>query len=513
MYTSTHAPTHVLPGAATSLWLDTTMSTNFPRLQSDISVDVAIVGGGIAGLTAATLLKAEGKRVAVLEADRIVEGVTGYTTAKITSLHTLIYDYLLRKFGKEKARAYANANQSAIEQIAYFVRERQIECDFTRTQAYTYTESADEVKSIEAEVEAAIELGLPATYVSETPLPFPIEAAVRFDNQALFHPRKYLLALAEQIPDEHNFIFEKTRVTELTDGEPCTVTTEHGTATARSVIIASHFPFNDKALYSTRLTPHRSYVLAVRLDQPAPKGMFISTRPSHTLRYHPSAGDDLMLVGGEGHTTGHGGDSVTRYQRVEAWARERFPVRSVEYHWSTQDNGTLDQVPYIGYASPASEHVYVATGFGGWGMTNGTVAGILLCDLIMERDNPWADVYAPNRVNLTGAPKFVKQMTSVARRFIGDRLKDTDKKQIGPGEGKIVQTDDGDVAMSMAEDGTVTTLSAACTHMGCLVQWNPAERSWDCPCHGSRFGADGKVIHGPAIEDLERINLSVSASS
>jgi glycine/D-amino acid oxidase-like deaminating enzyme/nitrite reductase/ring-hydroxylating ferredoxin subunit len=501
-----HDPT--LPGKPTSLWLDTTPETNFPVLQNGLTVDVAIIGGGLAGLTAATLLKAEGKTVAVLEAGRIVRGVTGYTTAKITVLHTLIYDQLIRNFGEDKARAYGEANQAAIEQIAALVQEKQIDCDFVRNEAYTYTEAAENVEKIRAEAEAAQKLGLPATLVTETPLPFPIKVAVRFDNQAQFHPRKYLLALAQDIPGAGSHIFENTKVTKLEEGEPCVLTTEHGTISARDVIVASHFPFNDKTLYAFRLHSHRSYVLAVRLTEPAPRGMFISPEPSHSLRSFPAPGSDLLLVGGEGHKTGEGGDTIARYQRLEQWARERFSVKEVEYRWSTQDNKTLDGAPYIGRYAPNSQHLYVATGFGGWGMTNSTVAGMLLRDLILGRDNPWAEVYDPNRANLEGVPEAVKQVGGITKHFVGDRLTDATPQDLAPGEGKIVETQRGAVAMYRAEDGEVNTLSPVCTHMGCFVQWNPAEKSWDCPCHGSRFAADGHVVQGPAVYDLKTLEAS-----
>jgi glycine/D-amino acid oxidase-like deaminating enzyme/nitrite reductase/ring-hydroxylating ferredoxin subunit len=495
---------HSLPSKPDSLWLDTTPQTNYPSLQNGLTVDVAIIGGGLVGLTAATLLKAEGKTVAVLEAEHIVRGVTGHTTAKVTSQHGLIYDDLISNFGEEKARAYADANQAAIEQIAELIRVKQMQCDFYRTEAYIYTESDDEVDQFKAEVEAAVKLGLPATFTRETPLPFPVKAAVRFDNQAQFHPRKYVLALAQDIPGEGSYIFEETRVVDVEEGEPCVVTTEQGTITAHSVIVASHYPFNDKLLYALRLHSHRSYVVAMRVAGPVPQGMFISTEPVHSMRTYPAPGSDLLFVGGEGHKTGQGDDTVARYQRLEQWARERFNVQSVAYRWSTQDNGTLDGVPYIGHYGPNSEHLYVATGFGGWGMSNSTVAGMLLRDLILGRDNPWANVFNPNRVNLTGVPTLVKEGGDVVKHFVGDRIGNETAESLAPGEGRIVKTEEGDVAMYKAEDGTTMTLSPTCTHMGCFVQWNPAEKSWDCPCHGSRFATDGKVLHGPAIKDLEK---------
>jgi glycine/D-amino acid oxidase-like deaminating enzyme/nitrite reductase/ring-hydroxylating ferredoxin subunit len=496
---------HSLPGKPISLWLDTTPETDFPSLENSLIVDVAIIGGGLAGLTAATLLKAQGKTVAVLDATRIVHGVTGYTTAKITSLHTLIYDYLIRHLGEEKARAYADANQAAIEQIARLVQEKQIDCDFIRTEAYTYTESRNQIDQIRTEVNAALQLGLPASFTDNTPLPFPVKAAARFDNQAQFHPRKYLLALAQEIPGEGSYIFEDTRVIDLSEDELCQITTERGTISAQDVIIASHFPFNDKTLYASRLHPFRSYVLGVRIEGSVPRGMFISTDPAHSLRSHPLEDGELLLVGGEKHTAGQGGDTVARYQRLEQWVRARFAVKSVEYRWSTQDNRTVDRVPYIGRSTPVSKHVYVATGFGGWGMSNSTVAGMLLSDLILGRANPWSQVYDPNRLNLESVPGFVKQTADIVRHFVSDRMPDEGAGSIEPGEGKVVNTAEGNIALYKSEDGTLTTLSPVCTHMGCVVHWNPAEKSWDCPCHGSRFAADGKVIHGPAIAHLEKL--------
>ncbi|WP_217426489.1 FAD-dependent oxidoreductase [Candidatus Methylobacter favarea] len=497
---------HSLPGKPTSLWLDTTPETDFPSLENNLAVDVAIIGGGLAGLTAATLLKAQGKTVAVIEAVRIVHGVTGYTTAKITSLHTLIYDHLIRHFGEEKARAYGEANQAAIEKIARIVHEKQIDCDFIRTEAYTYTESWSQVEQIRAEVNSALQLGLPASFTDNPPLPFPVKGAVRFDNQAQFHPRKYLLALAQDIPGNGSYIFENTRVVDLSEEESCRVTTELGAILAQDVVIASHFPFNDKTLYASRLHPFRSYVLGVRIEDPVPRGMFISPDPAYSLRSHPlENGEWLLLVGGEKHTAGQGGDTVARYQRLEQWARAHFAVKSVDYRWSTQDNRTVDHLPYIGRSTPLSQHIYVATGFGGWGMTNSTVAGMLLSDLILRKTNPWTEVYDPNRLNLESVPEFVKQTADIVSHFVSDRLPEEDANSIAPGEGKVVKTAEGNIALYKSEDGTITTLSPICTHMGCVVHWNPAEKSWDCPCHGSRFAADGKVIHGPAITHLEEL--------
>lgn len=500
---SHHRPS--LPGRPVSLWLDTAPETRFPPLRAGIEVDVAVIGGGLAGLTAATLLKEAGRTVAVLEAGRIASGVTGHSTAKITSLHTLIYRHLIRHFGKAQARAYGDAQQAAIEHMAALVKDKGIDCDFARTEAYTYTESADQVKHIEAEVEAALTLGLPAAYVRDPPLPFPVKGAVRFDGQACFHPRNYLLALARDLPGNGCHIFENTRVVDAPHGEPCTVATDRGALRARDVVVASHFPFADRALFASRLQPQRAYVLALRIDGPAPPGLFVDADESFSLRPLPlPGGDELLLVTGQGHKAGEGGDTVARYQRLELLARSRLPVRSVEYRWSTQDNYTLDRVPYIGHTTHHSKHLYVATGFNGWGMTGGTVAGMLLRDLILGRDNPWAKVFDPSRLDLGNVPELVRNNVKVAAHFVADRVADTDSDTIPRGEGRIVHTLHGNVALYRDEEGNIHRHSPVCTHMGCILHWNPAERSWDCPCHGSRFSYDGEVLHGPAVRPLEK---------
>jgi glycine/D-amino acid oxidase-like deaminating enzyme/nitrite reductase/ring-hydroxylating ferredoxin subunit len=492
-------------GSHQSYWLASTQRTDYAPLPGDMRVDVAIIGGGIAGLTTALLLKEEGKRVAVLEADRIVEGITAYTTAKITALHNLIYDHLGRSFDEETARLYAEANQAAVELVANQVKQYNIDCDFLRTAAYTYTTDPGEVPKIEAEVEAARKAGLPAEFVRTSWLPFAIAGAVKLENQAQFHPRKYLLGLAQLVDSDGSHVWEQTRALEVEDGEPCRVVTSRGVLTADKVVIATHFPFQDSAAYFARMEPHRSYVLAVTLNGPAPEGMYITTDSSHTIRRQPMAnGRELLLVGGEGHKTGKADDTPERYARIEAWARKYFPVQEVVYSWSTQDYETFDRVPFIGLADPTSKNVYVATGFKGWGMSSGTLAGLILCRALTGHESPWAKVFNPNRIELNGVASMMKANLTVAKDFVLDHLARAKREDVAPGEGCIVKTDDGEEAIYRAPDGTVHAVSTICTHMGCQVHWNPAELSWDCPCHGSRFDVDGRVLEGPAQKPLEQ---------
>ena len=492
-----------------SMWLATTPTTDYEPLAGGLSVDVAVVGGGITGLTAALRLKEAGRDVAVVESDRIVEGATGYTTAKLTSQHGLIYDFLRSKFGRESARQYARANEAAIDAVESRVEQLGVDCEFERRPAYTYAASPDDVEDLREEAEAAADLGLPASFTSTTDLPYDVPGAVRFDDQAQFHPRRYLLAVAEAVQGDGSHVFEETRATDVDPGEPCTVETERGDVTADDVVVATHFPFFDRNGYFARMHPKQAYLLAVRIAGDPPEGMYYSTAsPADTLRSHPSPDGDgrLLLVGGQGHKTGDNDPPMAeRYRRCEAFARERFDVESVEYRWSTHDYYPVDRVPFVGRLGPGTEHVYVGTGFKGWGMTGGAAAGRILSDLVLTGASPWADVFDPLRVEpRASAKRFLEENAEVAGHFVGDRIKSLLSAGDLPSRGEGTVTREGGRAYGVYrdDDGELHAVSAVCPHMDCLVQWNDAERTWDCPCHGSRFDYDGEVISGPALEDL-----------
>jgi len=493
-----------------SLWLATTERTSYDALDGGLDVDVAVVGGGITGLSTAVNLKEAGRTVAVVERDRILEGVTAHTTAKLTSLHGLIYEKLVSEFGSEKARQYAAANEAAIEEVARRVERDDIECEFQRRRAYTYTESPGKVAQIRAEADAAKRLDLPASVVESTPLPFDIEAAIRFDDQAEFHPRKYLLAIAQQVHGDGSYIFEETSAMGLDPGAPCAVETERGEIVADDVVVATHFPFFDRAGYFSRMHPHQAYLLAVRTEETPPEGMYYSTAsPAETIRNGATdgSGEELLLVGGQSHKPGHSEVPTSeRYERCEEFAHERFSVESVEHRWSTMDYTPVDEVPYIGQIDPLSENVYVGTGFSGWGMTGGTAAGMILSDLIVDGESPWADVFDPQRFTpQSSARDFITENASVGGSFVGDWVKallSAEDVPLSTDEAKVTRYDGRPMGLYRDEDGTVHAVSAVCPHMNCLLRWNDAERTWDCPCHGSRFTCDGDVISGPALEEL-----------
>lgn len=493
----------------TSIWVDTSVDPGFPVLPGDVKVDVAVVGGGITGLTTALLLQRSGFKVAVIESDRVGSGATGYTTAKITSLHALSYAHMVKSSGKEKALIYGQANQLAIQKIAELVEELSIDCEFERQPAFTYAESPEYLREVEDEVEAAVSLNLPASFVSETNLPFEMAGAIRFDNQAMFHPRKYLLGLAAALVDGGSDVFEDTRALGIKGSKPAVVETSRGDVTAQEVVIASHFPFYDRGLFFARAFAKRSYALAVSLGRPAPQGMFISVdKPTRSYRPCPTLGDGGAIIGGEGHKTGQDRDTPARYAALEDWATSRFAVESISHRWSAQDYVTGDRIPLVGRAHPAARGIWVATGFKKWGMTNGTAAAMLIADLINGVDNPWSELFNSLRADLIRSPAgTIKQNLNAATHFVRGRLEKVRSipvDHLRPGEGALVDIGGKKAAAYRDEDGLVTAVSPVCTHLNCIVSFNKAEQSWDCPCHGSRFDLDGRVINGPALRDLDR---------
>jgi glycine/D-amino acid oxidase-like deaminating enzyme/nitrite reductase/ring-hydroxylating ferredoxin subunit len=491
-----------------SLWVETTRDqvTAAAAGMPSGTYDVVVVGAGITGLSTALLMAERGARVALLEAGQVCSGVTAYTTAKVTSLHGLTYDGLVRHRGKEIAQAYADANQAAIAQVADWIDRYGIECDFSRRPAYTYTTDSSRVSEIEAEVEAASALGLPVTFTNDTELPYAVEAAIRMDDQAQFHPRRYCLGLAAAFTSRGGQIFENTRVTGVSDGSPCEVHVGDARVSAEHVVLATHLPILDRGIFFAKTHPARSYALAVRLKGAPPQGMYLSAdQPTRSVR--SAEGDALVILGGEGHKVGQDLDTRERYAALESWAHAEWDVDDVVHRWSAQDYLSGDGLPYIGRQLPGSR-IFVGTGYGKWGMTNGTAAAGIIADRVADKDNPWATAFRASRMAgpFTSKDTYKENVDAVGGHLIGDRLRTLnppDADTLAPGEGGIVKLDGDKVAAYRHEDGSLTAVSPVCRHVGCLVSFNTAERSWDCPCHGSRYTLDGKLIQGPAVHDLE----------
>jgi glycine/D-amino acid oxidase-like deaminating enzyme/nitrite reductase/ring-hydroxylating ferredoxin subunit len=490
-----------------SLWIADTPATDFPALDGRVEVDVAVVGGGITGLTTALLLARAGHVVALVEAGRIASGATGYTSAKVSSLQGLIYADLLEAHGEETARVYADASQAGLAQVGAFCEEDGIDAGLEWMPAFTYVVDETWIPDVEREAGAARRIGLPASLTTDTDLPYPVAAAVRVEDQAVFHPRRYCLGLARLLTEEGGRIFERTTATDIVEGDPCTVSVPGGELRAAHVVQATQLPFHDPGGFFGKTSPSRSYCIAVRVDGAVPEGMYLSgDTPTRSIRPHRSDGRTYLVLGGEGHKVGQDPDTRGRYEALERWATQTFGVQSIDHRWSAQDYVSADGLPYVGRLSPRATRLWVATGFRKWGMTSGTAAAMLLTDLISGRHNPWAQTFDATRLKLgTAAKKLLRENADVARRFVGDRfagLTAPDAEGLAPGEGGIAKLGGGTVAAYRDEHGRLHARSPKCTHLGCLVAFNTAERTWDCPCHGSRFAIDGSVIQGPALEDL-----------
>jgi glycine/D-amino acid oxidase-like deaminating enzyme/nitrite reductase/ring-hydroxylating ferredoxin subunit len=501
----------MLAGTDESYWMDSTPTTAYPPMTADIEADVVVVGGGIAGLCTAWELTQAGRGVVLLEADRVAAGVTGYTTAKLSVLHTLVYAKIRKSFGPDAARLYAQSQHQAVERVVTVAAQLGVDCDLERVPAFTYVESPDGLDALRAEADAAAEAGLPASFVTQTGLPFAVAGAVRVEHQAQFHPRKYLLALAEDLTRRGGQIFERTRATGLDEGDPCTVTTDGGsTVTARHVVVATHYPVFDRALLFARLEARRELVVAATITADRdPGGVYITQEQNtRSVRTAPLPdGQRLLIVTGEHFTPGTG-DPAQSWQRLADWTRQQFPGTEVTYRWATQDNSTPDGVPFVGPFHPGANHVFVATGFGGWGMSTGVMAGQLLAATITGTDLPWAGLYDPRRLHpLREAGPMLKMQAKVAGHFVGDRLRSAHVDSIddiAAGDGAVLRVGGERCAVYRDDAGKLHAVSARCTHLGCIVAFNDAETAWECPCHGSRFGVDGSVLQGPANRPLDR---------
>jgi glycine/D-amino acid oxidase-like deaminating enzyme/nitrite reductase/ring-hydroxylating ferredoxin subunit len=502
-----------------SLWIETAPDTSYPALEGDADVDVVVVGAGITGVTTAWLLKCEGRRVALVEMRRVADGATGYTTAKLTVGHNLIYADLVKKHGQATARAYAESNQWAIDRLEELVSANGIDCDWERAANYVYTEDEERLGDLRRELGAIRRVGVSAELTTETDLPFPVRGALRVDGQAQFHPRKFLQGLAEKLVGDGSHLFEQTRVSGVRTGDECIVVTERGWIRARHVVLATHLPFLDRGLFFAKAHPQKSYAIAAQIEEArAPHGMYISVeQPTRSIRSTPGPNTSRWLViGGEGHKPGRDDDTRQRYQALEGFLEARFDAREVEHRWSTHDYVPLDRLPYIGRLDRRAGRILVATGFAKWGLTKGVLAAAILTDTILGRENPWAEVYDAKRLTWkTSAPKFVTENAKVGSWFIGDRLRPRDGREdldsLQPGDGTIARIGGRHLAVYRDEEGQLHALSARCTHLGCIVGWNRADRTWECPCHGSRFGADGTLLQGPATHPLPQRDIPGAA--
>jgi glycine/D-amino acid oxidase-like deaminating enzyme/nitrite reductase/ring-hydroxylating ferredoxin subunit len=469
-----------------------------------MQTEVAVIGAGITGLTAALLLKRAGKQVIVLEKDDVASGTSGSTSAHLSTMPDWGYATLERKHGKPVSSAVARALTGSIGLIESLIEELGIDCSFARVDGYYAAEREKHDASVDRELGAARRAGLLVEGTNSVPVPFPVSSAVHFPRQGRFHPLAYLNALAERVEGDGSHVFTRTRVTELGDGEPCEVRTSGGTVRAGSVVLATHSPLGFN-LVQTEIAPYRSYCIACTIDDQLGDVLIWNTEePYDYVRKQPDYAENLVIVGGKDHKTAHESEPEA-FERLEHYVRDRFHVREVLNRWSAEFFEPSDGLPYIGL-SPGAKHTYVATGFSGDGLAWGTASARYIADVLLEREK---DVPLPFRASrfrpLASAGHFIKENADVAARFVVDRFKaerGADFDAIRPGEGKVVAQDGKKLAVYRDASGELTIRSAICPHLKCVVRFNAAERSWDCPCHGSRFDVQGRVIDGPALSDL-----------
>lgn len=488
-------------------------------LDRDLQVDVAVIGGGITGLTAGVLLAQTGKSVVILEMLKIGSGESGQTTAHLTQVTDTRYCELISKYGEEGARIVADSSASAIDFIEKRIAESHSQCDFMRTAGYLYSDSKKDVEDLRREFEALKRVKIEARWQSALPFPFSSYQGIKCENQASFHPLAYLEILTEEFLSKGGCLFEETMVTDLELGEVIRLNTASGTVTAKELIVASHSPISERVVMHTKQAAYRTYAIAFETTNNAElvELFWDSQEPYHYLRgYRDPNGRPMVIVGGEDHKTGEEANTEECFQRLEEYGALYFSVSQVRHRWSGQILEPVDGLPFIGRTS-GSNNCYVATGFSGNGLTFGTISGVLIADLILGNPNPWANLYDPTRIKpIAGAAKFVSENLDVTWQYLKGWLAPADLPSllsVLPGEGKVVRIGTQKMAVYRDVQGRWTALSAVCPHLGGHVSFNTTEKSWDCPCHGSRFDLTGKVLNGPAISPLARVELGAARDS
>lgn len=503
-----------------SYWID---STNFPKfspLDKDISCDICIVGGGITGISLAYLLSKKDSKVVLLEKDRLACSTTGNTTAKITSQHDLFYSYLVNNFGVDYAKRYLYANENAINNIENIIKLENIDCDFERQDSYVFTERTEFINNILNEHKTLELFGFKSEYLDKIPLPIEVKAAIKFPNQAQFHPRKYLQGLLNSINNKDTHIFENSTVTNVSKQHDMYITSSNNhNVHSKFVVIATKYPFvNIPGFYFIKMYQSTSYAIAVESNNINFDGMYINTEtPTMSFRTIKNNGKKLLLIAGSDHRTGAKINLENAYSSLEDIAKKMYPDAVVKYKWNTEDCISLDKLPYIGQYSSLYPNMYVATGFKKWGITTSNIAANIIANDILKKENPNNDLFVSTRVNpIKNFSEFKNMMKeSVYSLFINkciplnndDVIYDINelKEKLPSEQGKIFSIEGKKVGVYRDSSNIFYIVKPICSHLGCELSFNNLSKTWDCPCHGSKFNYNGDCIYGPSVKGLELI--------
>lgn len=519
-----------------SYWVDSTKTTNYPKIEKNIETEVCIIGGGITGIATAYLLSKEAPEldVTILEADRMAMGVTANTTAKVTSQHGLLYNYLYNSFGENTAKGYLESNENAIRLIENIIKEENIECHFTKEDAYVYTCEEQNDKKIKDEVDTLNTIGFNAEYVkesisldisvkqaipsfnaeyvTETPLPFNVVSAVKFPNQAQFHPREYLLSLLEALEKNDVKLYENSKVVDIKHKNDYYEISVNGhTVIAKYLVLATHYPIkNFPGMYFIKMYQESSYVIGIETEQELFDGIYISCdTPTTSFRnVVQSNGKKLLIVGGSGHKTGATDVNIEdSYINLENYIKTIYKDANVKYRWMTEDCVSLDKIPYIGEFSNFLPNMYVATGYKKWGMTTSHVAARIITDKILGKKNPYEEIYTANRLEPIKNNKEFGNMLKQSVYSLGiNKIKEPiiSYEQLENDSGGVVDYNGQKVGIYKDKNGKIYAVEPYCKHLGCELSWNNLEKTWDCPCHGSRYDYEGNIITEPTTESLDR---------
>lgn len=491
-----------------SYWMLSSKGLDFESLKEDLEVDTLIIGGGIVGLTTAYLLSKKGIETAIVETNKIGCGSSGRNTGKITSQHGIIYSKIRDKYGLDSAKLYYEGNEKAIDLIEEIIKDNKIECSFERLSSYIYADNENYIEELKEEFSTCDNLGIKCKYHDTLDIPFEVKGAIEFFNQAQFNPKKYLDELTKVCLKLGVKIYEHTPIVDYEKENIYKVKTkDHKIISALNIVMASHFPWYDGLnFYFAKAKGERSYLLGGEYKEKIPRGMYLNVEENGiTFKTYIGEGKKLIIAGGGDHKVGQCKNEEEIYEKLKTKLGEKFKVSEFKYKWSAQDYISFDNMPYIGYVNKREDNVYVATGFCKWGMSNGTLASIIIKDLMCYRKSDYENIFKPTRTGSLLTTQFVTENLNVGKEYIKGKFKvgDTDFN-VDKGEGKVVNVDGKRCGAYRDSDGKLYIVDITCTHLGCELTFNSAEKTWDCPCHASRFDYRGNVIEGPALKNLNR---------